>query len=69
VIRSTYRLNGVDDVNATLTVTMPVKHWKEFQSSLSEKWPNWEFSSKISEMINEANRVFSTSQQGDGSGS
>jgi hypothetical protein len=62
MVRATYQLMAVDDVPATLTVTMTVKQWREIADRLPETWPHWEFGAKVREMIRHADQQFSERQ-------
>lgn len=62
MIRATYQLVNVDDVFATMTLTMSIKEWRELRAKMPQEWPAWEFGSRISEMIRHAEKQFSERQ-------
>lgn len=62
MIRASYQLNAVDDAQATLTVTMSIKQWRELSAKLPESWPHWEFGAKVNAMIRHAQQQFTERQ-------
>lgn len=49
--RGSFHVEGVDKMDATLTFTMPVKHWKELRAQLKDSYPSWDLARAITEMV------------------
>ena len=52
------KITDPDRIEVTLTVTMPLKTWKELREQLSKDHPSWEFGSKITDMVYQINEHF-----------
>jgi len=48
---SRYKIQKLDDVNATLSVTMTIQAWRELREQLAQKYPSWQFGDNISQML------------------
>ncbi len=50
---ASYRMNPTNPngVNFTLSMTMTLKEWMDLRDQLSKKYPSWDLSSKINEMV------------------
>ena len=59
MIKGKFGIQKLDDVEATLSVTMTVGEWQEVLSQLSTKWPSWKFGEVILSMITAFNKNFS----------
>jgi len=59
VIKGRFGIQKLNEVEATLTVTMTVGEWRDVLKQLSTKWPSWKFGEVILEMINAFNENFS----------
>jgi hypothetical protein len=57
-MRGTFYLQKPDEINATLTITLSLKTWKELRDSLRDKWPDVELSTLISNAVYTAERTF-----------
>ena len=55
-----YKIQKLDEVNATLSVTMSIKGWRELREQLVQKYPSWQFGDKISEMLIKFDKHFET---------
>lgn len=55
-MQASIRLTVPESAQATMTVTMTIKEWKEFRAQLVESWPSWKIASAISDVINEAEK-------------
>ena len=58
-MRSKFGIQKLDEVEATLTMTMTVSEWREVEKQLSTKWPSWKFGEVILEMITSFDKTFS----------
>ena len=58
MIKGTFGIQKLDDVEATLSVTMTVGEWREVLSQLSTKWPSWKFGEVILNMISAFSKNF-----------
>lgn len=52
------KVTAPDSVDFTLSVTMPLREWRELAGQLSERWPSWELSRAINDMVRQATREF-----------
>lgn len=59
MIKGKFGIQKLNDVEATLTVTMTVGEWREILEQLSQKWPSWKFGEVILAMITAFNKNFS----------
>jgi len=59
MIKGTFGIQKLNDVEATLTVTMTVGEWREVLSQLDTKYPSWKFGEVILEMITAFHTTFS----------
>lgn len=57
-MRSTFKLDNPDDMQATMTLTMSVKEWRQLRKQLSDSWPSWDFSRQIGDLIGAAEAHF-----------
>jgi len=57
-VRATFRIQNPDEVMATVTVSMPIKQWRELRGQLSDKWPSWDFARVIGDAIRQAEETF-----------
>lgn len=54
-----FKLNDPDEIEATLTVTMPIKDWKALRDKMVDYYPGWDFKNLINNAVNTAeNRFF-----------
>ncbi len=42
---------NVADIEATMQITMKLSDWKALQATLQNKWPAWNLSSRISDLL------------------
>ena len=59
-MKSTFRLDNVDEMQATMTLTMPVREWRKLNAQLAKDWPSWDFSRQITDLIRAAEVHFHT---------
>jgi hypothetical protein len=58
-MKAKFRLEKVDEVDATLTITMSIAKWRKLQEALIiDERPAWEFSAVIKTMIAKAIREY-----------
>jgi hypothetical protein len=62
-MRARFQIENADQVEATLSVTMPIKDWKRFREQLPSAFPSWEFAAKIVHMIQVAEAKWSDSHE------
>lgn len=53
------KLDNVDSMEATLTITMTLQEWREVAETLPRKWPHWKLGGAITELVTRARTVFS----------
>lgn len=56
-MRVAAKLSVPDDVSMTLTVSMSIKHWREFRKGLRTQWPDWEIAGAIDSAISQAEKT------------
>ena len=59
MIKGTFGIQNLSDVEATVTVTMTVGEWREVLKQLSTKWPSWKFGEAILNMVTAFDKNFS----------
>lgn len=57
-MRGTFKLCNIDSIDASMTISMTVKEWRELRNQLSDEWPSWDLSSQISKLIAQAESTF-----------
>jgi hypothetical protein len=58
-VRAEFALASLDEVNATLTITLPIKRWREIAKSLStEDYAQWPLREVIVDLITQAQQHF-----------
>jgi hypothetical protein len=57
-MRSTFKLDNPDDMQATMTLTMSVKEWRQLRKQLSDSWPSCDFSRQIGDLVRAAEAHF-----------
>ena len=57
-MRSSFTVENPDKIEFTLTMTMPLKDWKELQDQLKHEWPSIHLTSQINSMIFQAINTF-----------
>ena len=58
VFEARAELTNPGDTNVTLTITMPLRRWKELHDQLSSAFPSWKLSEYISQVTNKATTHF-----------
>ena len=57
-MKARFQSTNPDEIEFSLTVTMPLKEWKEVRRHLQGAWPSWELGQAIADMIITANSTF-----------
>lgn len=57
-MKGDFGLENVDTVQATMTITMSLKEWKELRATIGERWPGWKFASFITQIVNKAEKEY-----------
>jgi hypothetical protein len=57
-MKGSFRLENPGDMDATLTLTMPVDKWKRLIDCIDDKWPGWEFRGVVADMVNAAWKAY-----------
>jgi hypothetical protein len=47
-----------DEIEFTLTLTMPLRDWRRLQGQLQTDFPSWQLSAEITGMVIQAQKVF-----------
>lgn len=42
----------------TMTITASAKEWESLRDQLSNKWPSWELSSQVTDLLAQARKVY-----------
>lgn len=58
-MRSSFKLDNVNDINATLSITLSLREWKQMRAQLGDAWPSWHLGRHISDLIAAAEKHFS----------
>ena len=59
-MKATFRIIETADIEATMTLTMPVSEWKALKNQLPHAWPGYKLSSAIQELVNKVEATFTT---------
>lgn len=57
-MKTSLKVTRPNEIEFTLTATMTLARWLELQEQLSQKWPSWELSAAITDMLSQANKVY-----------
>ena len=47
-----------EDIEMSMTITMTLHRWMELKKQLVNEYPSWDLSSKITDMVFQANKQF-----------
>ncbi|NPT59705.1 hypothetical protein [Paraburkholderia elongata] len=64
-MKTQFRIENPDDVQMTLTCTMPAREWKLLRDQLESTYPSWKLSRAISNMVDSATKTFSAATESD----
>lgn len=59
MIKTEFQLENVDQMQATATITMTIKEWRELAKELPERWPFWKLGAAINKIVCKANSSWS----------
>lgn len=57
-MKTSMRVEKPDDINFTLTITMPLAHWIALRNDLKAGWPTTDLSLAINNLVYKAREVF-----------
>jgi hypothetical protein len=57
-MKATFPATDPNEISFSLTVTMPLKKWRELKAQLTDKYPSWELSRAITDMVFQAQKSF-----------
>lgn len=57
-MRTVFKLQQPDTIEATMTITMPLNEWKALRTELSGRWPSSRLSDQIDVMVSKAEQIF-----------
>jgi hypothetical protein len=57
-MKAVFNVENPDDVEFTLTITMPLGEWKRLKDQLANSYPAWKLGHAISDMIRQADTHF-----------
>lgn len=52
-MKTKFKVEGPENVELTMELTMTVRHWREIKTQLGTAWPSSELYSHISSLINQ----------------
>lgn len=55
-MRTVAKVENVNDVEITMSFTMTVKEWIEFNNQLRRDWPSWRISGSVNRVISRIQR-------------
>lgn len=64
-MRVRFEMTKPDDMEATMTITMTVKRWKELRAELPDKWPAWDLGRAIGDVVRQAEESFYPGKDGE----
>jgi hypothetical protein len=53
-----FRMTTPEKANFTISITMSLGDWKKLREQLANVYPGWTLSSKIDEVVKQAEKVF-----------
>jgi len=62
-MKASFRLNQTNDIQAAMTLTMPLSEWKELKDQLPHAWPGYKLSGAIMELVSKAEATFEAEYQ------
>ncbi len=57
-MEASFIVSDPDEITMEMTIKMPLRKWKQLRQTFVNKYPAWEFSTKIGEMIDHADKHF-----------
>lgn len=57
-MKTVFTLKQPENIEATMTITMPLEDWKVLRDQLIERWPAATFSDQIGVMVSKAEQIF-----------
>ena len=57
-MKAVYQLENTEEMEATLTVTMRIREWKELAEAMPGSWPHWKYAAAIRDMVTKANKAY-----------
>ena len=59
-MKATFKLSGVDQVDATMVLTMKMREWRELSAVIPHQWPARGLKEKIKVMLDKADLEYRT---------
>lgn len=56
--KMTFQCKNPDEIDYTMKITMPMSQWRDLKAQLGNDYPAWGLSSKITDLIIEAETLF-----------
>lgn len=57
-MKARFKMENPKDAEYTMTLTMTANEWEKLRNQLVEKWPSGSLSSAISDLLEQARRIF-----------
>jgi hypothetical protein len=57
-VSASFKVEKPENIEVTLTMTMRLKDWNALSRQLANEWPSSDLSRTISDVTNQANKVF-----------
>lgn len=62
-LKATIKIQRPEDVEVSMTLTMPLREWIELQTQLPSKYPAWRFSAAINALVSQAKAQFTVEHE------
>jgi hypothetical protein len=56
-MKAQFKFERPEEIEATMTVTMPIREWEKLRDQLAEKWPSSRLCTCITNLLIEAHRT------------
>ena len=57
-MKTSFQIERPDEIEATITVTMKLKDWRELNRQMTRAWPSWKLSEAIDDVVQQATARF-----------
>ena len=62
-MKAVLKIDNPDEVQATVTLTMRLKEWKELSAQLDSSYPSWKLSEIINGLVSKAERYYAPEEK------
>lgn len=57
-MRARLKCDNPDDIEFTLSITMPAKEWEQLRDQMTTDYPSWKLTSAINSLLADARRIY-----------